>query len=83
MLKIENTKDMLNFLFDQMIKLDEKDITVEQAAAQAKLASQANNLLNYELQRSIVQLKLKEQQPDINPILREIEENTDNISEVR
>ena len=83
MAKIENTKDMLNFLFDQMIKLDEKDITVEQAAAQAKLASQANNLLNYELQRSIVQLKLKEQQPDINPILREIEENTDNISEVR
>ena len=43
-----------------MEKLDKGEITNETACAQAKLASQANNVLNYELKRTIVQIKLQE-----------------------
>ena len=56
-----------------MEKLDNKEISYEQAWAQAKLASQASNLLNYELKRTIVQLRLQELGADVRPRLREIE----------
>lgn len=55
-----NTKSLLTFIFSQMEKLDRGDITNETACAQAKLASQANNVLNYELKRTIVQIKMQE-----------------------
>lgn len=55
-----NTKSLLAFLFAQMGKLDRKEITPNEAVAQAKLASQANNVLDYELKRTVVQMKLKE-----------------------
>ena len=55
-----NTKSFLTFIFSQMQKLDAGEITNETAMAQAKLASQANNILNYELKRTIVQIKMKE-----------------------
>ena len=55
-----NTKSLLAFIFSQMEKLDKGEITNETACAQAKLASQANNVLNYELKRTIVQIKLQE-----------------------
>ena len=55
-----NTKSMAAFLFAQMDKLAKKEIDTNTAVAQAKLASQINNLLNYELKRTIVQIKLKE-----------------------
>ena len=38
-----NNKSLLHFLFDQMEKLDKKEIDVEQAKAQANLAKQANS----------------------------------------
>ena len=68
-----NSKSLLSFIFTQMDRLDKGEITNEQAIAQAKLASQAHNLLNYELKRSIVELKLKEVGSVIEPHLREIE----------
>lgn len=53
-----DTKAMLAFTFSQMQKLDKGEISNETACAQAKLMAQANNTLNYELKRSIVQIKL-------------------------
>ena len=41
--------------------------------AQAKLASQLNNLLDYELKRTVVQMKLKEIGQQVEPTLRFIE----------
>ena len=38
---------------EQMHKLDAKEISVFEAAAQAALAKQANNLLTYELKRAL------------------------------
>ncbi len=69
-----NTKSLAAFLCNQMVKLDNGDIDANQAIAQAKLASQVNNLMNYELKRTLVQIKLKEiGEVSVVPALREIE----------
>ena len=68
-----NTKSLLAFLFNQMEKLDRGEITNETASAQAKLASQACNLLNYELKRSVIQMQLQSIGTSVTPALREIE----------
>ena len=57
-MKTTNNKSLLHFLFDQMEKLDKKEIDVEQAKAQANLAKQANNSLKYELERSKLLMEL-------------------------
>lgn len=54
-----NSKSLLHFIFDQMSKLDKKEITIEDAKAQANLAKQANNILKYELDRANTLIKLK------------------------
>ena len=46
-----NNKSLLHFVFGQMEKLDKKEISVDEAKAQANLAKQANNALKYELDR--------------------------------
>lgn len=53
-----NNKSMLHFIFNQMEKLDNGDVTIEQAREQANLAKQANNALNYELKRADIEMKL-------------------------
>ena len=71
-----NTKSLLSFIFNQMERLDCGEINAETACAQAKLASQASNVLNYELKRTIVQMRLREISGGvgaIEPRLREIE----------
>lgn len=71
-----NTKSLLAFVFNQMERLNSGEIDANTACAQAKLASQASNLLNYELKRTIVQMRLKEVGCGIGttqPRLREIE----------
>lgn len=71
-----NTKSLLAFIFNQMDRLNNGEIDANTAIAQAKLASQASNLLNYELKRTIVQIRLKEIYGGIQgtrPRLREIE----------
>lgn len=55
-----NTKSLLAFIFKQMSRLANHEIDNQEAMAQAKLASQASNLLNYELKRTLVQIKLSE-----------------------
>jgi hypothetical protein len=52
-----NTKTIFKHLYEQMIKLDKKEITVEDAKAQANLAKQANNILNYQLNLAIAKSK--------------------------
>ena len=70
-----NTKSFLAFIFNTMEKLDKGVIDTNVACAQAKLMSQANNVLDYELKRTLTQIKLKEIGilQDKNPVLREIE----------
>lgn len=71
-----NTKSLLAFIFNQMERLNSGEIDANTACAQAKLASQASNVLNYELKRTIVQMRLREIGGGIGstePRLREIE----------
>lgn len=71
-----NTKSLLAFIFNQMERLNSGEIDANTACAQAKLASQASNLLNYELKRTIVQMRLRELHGGLEhtqPRLREIE----------
>lgn len=70
-----NTKSFLAFIFNTMEKLDKGVIDTNVACAQAKLMSQANNVLDYELKRTLTQIKLKEMGmlQDKNPVLRDIE----------
>lgn len=57
-MKPVNNKSLLHFICDQMNKLDQGSITVDQAKAQANLAKQANNSLRYELERAELLIKL-------------------------
>lgn len=57
-MKPVNSKSLINFIFDQMEKLDKKEIDVQTAQAQANLSKQANNILTYELKRTQVQMDL-------------------------
>jgi demethoxyubiquinone hydroxylase (CLK1/Coq7/Cat5 family) len=68
-----NTKSLLASIFDQMGKLSRGEITATDACAYAKLASQATNVLNYELKRTVVQLRLDEIGHTAQATLRDIE----------
>jgi len=53
-----NNKSLLHFIFGQMDKLDKKEITTDEAKAQANLAKQANVSMKYELDRATVLMEL-------------------------
>lgn len=53
-----NNKSMIAFLFNQMTKLDDGEITKEQAREQANLAKQVNVAMKYELDRAKVMMDL-------------------------
>jgi len=57
-MKPVNTKSLLAFVFDQMEKLDKKEIDVDTANAQSKLVQQANNLIRSEHERARVKMEL-------------------------
>jgi hypothetical protein len=59
-MKPVNNKSLIAFLFDQMDKLDNNTIDVEQAKAQANLAKQVNNAMKFELDLATTQMKLGE-----------------------
>ena len=59
-MKPVNNKSMLHFLFDQMEKLDNGTIDINQANTQANLVKQANNLMRYELEKVKVMMQLNE-----------------------
>jgi hypothetical protein len=74
-MKPTNNKSLLHFLFQTMEKLENREIDVDTAKAQANLAKQANNSLRYELERATLQLKINEATGiiDKNLKIREIE----------
>ena len=55
-----SSKSIFEHLCSQMDKLDNKQISVEEAKAQSNLAKQANNVLKYELDRAIALAKFGE-----------------------
>jgi hypothetical protein len=57
-MKPTNNKSMISFLFEQMDKLDNDEITIEKAKEQANLAKQVNSSLKYELDRARVKMEL-------------------------
>lgn len=57
-MKPTNNKSVLHFLFDQMEKLDRKEINVDEAKAQAAIAKQVNNCMKYEVDRSRLMMDL-------------------------
>ena len=59
-MKALNNKSLIAFLFDQMDKLDNNVIDVEQAKAQANLAKQVNNAMKYELDLANTKMKITE-----------------------
>lgn len=68
-----NAKSLLAFTFNYMQKFHDGEVSANDAIAMSKLISQANNTLNYELKRSVVQIRLKEIGENVSPRLREIE----------
>ena len=72
-----NTKSMFSLLLIYMEKLDKYEIDVAQAHAMSKLVGQANNLLNYELKRSVLMTN-----PDVKREHRNLElKNFDSLPE--
>lgn len=65
-MKPVNNKSLLHFLFDQMEKLDNGTLGIEEAKAQANLAKQANNALMYEIKRSETIMKIKRHNREFN-----------------
>lgn len=59
-MKPVNNKSMIVFLFNQMEKLDSKEIDVATAKEQANLAKQVNTTMKYELDRAKVLIQLRE-----------------------
>jgi hypothetical protein len=74
-MKPVNTKSLLAFVFDQMGKLDSKEIDVDTANAQSKLCQQANNIIRSEHERTRVKMELERHNKEYasNLELREVE----------
>ena len=68
-----NTKSLCAFLFKEMARLKDNEITPQEAIAQAALASQITKLFDYELRRTLVEIRLQEIGREANPRIREIE----------
>ena len=70
---MKNNKDLLQFIFSQMNKLDNGTIKPEQAKEQANLAKQANNSLRYEIEKASLLFKLEQAKSSV--LINEIEIN--------
>lgn len=57
-MKPVNNKSLLAFVFGQMEKLDQKQISEGEAKAQAALAKQANNIMTLEHNRAKIKMEL-------------------------
>ena len=76
-MKPTDNKSLLHFVFHQMDKLEDKIIDVGEATAQAALARQAHNCLNYERQRAETLFKLRGTGIEIREIENDSELKTD------
>jgi len=57
-MKPTDNKSLLNFIFEQMEKLDNSEIDCDQAKAQAQLAKEANNAMIYDIKKAELILKI-------------------------
>lgn len=65
-----NNKSLFAFIANQMKKLDNKEVTAEEAKAMAALAGQAGRCFDREYKRVEVQVKLDEHLSKISSDLR-------------
>lgn len=65
-MKPKNNKTLVDFIFNQMEKLDNNLIDVDKAKAQASLAKQANNSIKYELDRVNTEIKVRRHNFELN-----------------
>ena len=74
-MKPVNSKSLLAFVFDQMEKLDSKEIDTAQAGAQSKLIPQANTIIKNEIDRTRVKIQLERHNKEFGSslVMREIE----------
>ncbi len=74
-MKPVNNKSLTAFLFDQMEKLQNGEITESQAMAQVSIAKQINSQMRYELERANTIMKVAQFQIETghNVQVREIE----------
>lgn len=74
-MKPVNSKSLLAFVFNQMEKLDNKEIDTAQAGAQSKLIQQANNIIKNEVDRTRVKIQLERHNKEFGSslVMREIE----------
>lgn len=82
-MKPVNNKSLLHFLYDQMEKLQNGQITKEQAREMSNLAKQANNCMKYELQRTAMLMAVDQYKSNTGHHipLREIEgKNFDSVA---
>lgn len=63
-MEIKTNKDLLKFICNQMVKLNNKEITTDDAKAQAGLARQANVALRYKIDVANALIKLKQAKLD-------------------
>lgn len=59
-MKPVNNKSMVAFLFDQMEKLNNDEVSIEKALAQVSIAKQINSQMRYELERAKTLIQLAE-----------------------
>lgn len=77
--KIRNTKALFHFLTEQMERLNNDEISINEASTYAKLAREAVNILKYELVRAQLQMQIDQhcQNQNFKRIeLREVESTT-------
>lgn len=55
-----NNKSLIAFLCNQMKKLDNKEITVQEAQAQCNIVNSICKVLNYEISRVNTEMKIRE-----------------------
>lgn len=82
-MKPVNNKSLLAFIYGQMEKLENKEIDVATAKAQASLAHQASSIIKNELERAktLVELEKYNRQFGTSISLRDVESKNFNLCE--
>lgn len=82
-MKPVNNKSLLAFIYGQMEKLENKEIDVATAKAQASLAHQASSIIKNELERAktLIELEKYNRQFGTSIPLREVESKNFNSCE--
>lgn len=86
MSKITDHNSLLQFIFNQMEKLESKEIDQSQAHAMAKLAREANNTLNYGAKRAEIILNAKRlgvELDELKEIPKAIEKSNEEIKVIK